>query len=142
MLNSVGTTQTFSISELAEEFGVTSRALRLYQEEGLLQPEREGTKRVYSERCRVRLRLILRGKRLGWSLSEIRDSFDLYDSGLGEEGQLVAMLGKLEQRAETLQSQRDDVEHALEELAQIMLNARRALKQIRSNAKQKQLDQE
>ncbi|MCH8177375.1 MAG: MerR family DNA-binding transcriptional regulator [Proteobacteria bacterium] len=79
---------TYSISELSREFQVTSRALRLYEEEGLLSPQRVGTRRIYSERERVRLRLVLRGKRLGWSLSDIKESFNLYDSSHGEEAQL------------------------------------------------------
>ena len=90
--------RTYAIGELAEEFGITSRTLRVYEEQGLLDPQREGTRRIYNERNRVRLRLILRGKRLGWSLSEIRESFDLYDSSLGEAAQLEAMLEKLQQR--------------------------------------------
>ena len=98
--------KTYTIGELAEEFGVTSRALRLYEEEGLLDPQREGTRRIYNERNRVRLRLILRGKRLGWSLSEIRESFDLYDSSLGEEAQLLWMLEKLAQRRASLKAQK------------------------------------
>ena len=67
---------TWSIGELAAEFGITSRTLRVYEEESLLDPAREGTRRIYNERNRVRLRLILRGKRLGWSLSEIRVRFE------------------------------------------------------------------
>ena len=123
---------TYSIGQLAQEFGISSRALRLYEEEGLLDPDREGTRRIYNERNRVRLRLILRGKRLGWSLSDIRESFDLYDSQLGEQAQLEAMLSKLNQRREILESQRRDVEHALAELNQITTNARQALDNIRS----------
>lgn len=122
----------YSIGQLAEEFGVTSRALRLYEEEGLLNPRREGTRRIYHERDRVRLRLILRGKRLGWSLAEIRESFDLYDSSLGEEAQLEWMLGKLAERRDTLEAQRRDVEHALEELEEITRNAQDALDGIRA----------
>lgn len=123
--------RTYSIGELAEEFGVTSRALRLYEEEQLLDPLREGTRRIYKERDRVRLRLILRGKRLGWSLAEIRESFDLYDSSHGEEAQLEWMLDKLDQRRDTLLAQRKDVEHALDELEQIAENAEAALRDIR-----------
>ena len=124
-------TRTYAIGELAEEFGVTSRALRLYEEEGLLKPCREGTRRIYGERDRVRLRLILRGKRLGWSLSEIRESFDLYDSSLGEEAQLERMLEKLAQRRETLRAQRRDIDHALEDLETISANCEAALAEIR-----------
>jgi len=124
--------KTYSIGELAEEFGVTSRALRLYEEEGLLDPQREGTRRIYNERNRVRLRLILRGKRLGWSLSEIRESFDLYDSSLGEEAQLEWMLDKLAQRRESLMEQSKDIENALQDLDRITTNAEQALRGIRS----------
>ncbi len=124
--------KTYSIGELAEEFGVTSRALRLYEEEGLLDPQREGTRRIYNERNRVRLRLILRGKRLGWSLSEIRESFDLYDSSLGEEAQLEWMLDKLAQRRQSLMEQSKDIENALQDLERITTDAEQALRGIRS----------
>ena len=124
-------TQTYSIGQLAAEFDVTSRALRLYEEESLLNPDREGTRRIYNERDRVRLRLILRGKRLGWSLSEIRESFDLYDSSLGEAAQLEWMLVKLAERRDMLESQRRDVEQALDDLQEITENARDALDAIR-----------
>lgn len=123
--------KTYAIGELAAEFGVTSRALRLYEEEGLLNPLREGTRRIYRERDRVRLRLILRGKRLGWSLSDIRESFDLYDSSLGEEVQLERMLEKLDDRREQLRTQRQDIDHALEDLETIAANCEAALAEIR-----------
>ena len=121
----------YGIGELAAEFDVTSRALRLYEEEGLLEPRREGTRRIYSERDRVRLRLILRGKRLGWSLADIRESFALYDSDLGEEKQLEHMLEKLAERRAALQAQRRDIEHALEDLETIAANCETALDEIR-----------
>jgi DNA-binding transcriptional MerR regulator len=124
--------KTYTIGELAEEFGITSRALRLYEEEGLLDPQREGTRRIYKERNRVRLRLILRGKRLGWSLSEIRESFDLYDSSLGEEAQLEWMLDKLAQRRDSLMAQRKDINNALQDLERIATDAEQALQGIRS----------
>jgi DNA-binding transcriptional MerR regulator len=125
--------RTYSIGELAEEFGVTSRALRLYEEEGLLDPLRDGTRRIYNERNRVRLRLILRGKRLGWSLAEIRESFDLYDSDQGEAAQLESMLEKLAQRRELLLAQKRDVEHALEEVERLAADADAALLDIRAS---------
>jgi len=124
--------RTFSIGELASEFEITSRALRLYEEEGLLAPLRDGTRRIYSESNRTRLRLILRGKRLGWSLSEIKELFDLYDSSHGEEAQLELMLDKLRQRRQTLEAQRRDIDHALEELERISENAQDALTAIRA----------
>ena len=125
--------RTYAIGELAGEFGVTSRALRLYEEEGLLEPRREGTRRIYSERDRVRLRLILRGKRLGWSLSEIRESFDLYDSCLGEQAQLERMLEKLAARRDMLNAQRLDIDHALEDLETIAANCESALAELRAS---------
>lgn len=124
--------RTFSIGELASEFEITSRALRVYEEEGLLAPLRDGTRRIYSESNRTRLRLILRGKRLGWSLSEIKELFDLYDSSHGEEAQLELMLDKLRQRRQTLEAQRRDIDHALEELERISANAQDALTAIRA----------
>ncbi len=125
-------TNTYTISELAGEFGVTSRALRLYEESKLLAPKREGTKRIYAERDRVRLRLVLRGKRLGWSLAEIRESFDLYDSNLGEEAQLYYLLEKLDARRITLETQKQDVELALVDLGHIADNAQMVLSSIQS----------
>jgi len=124
--------RTYGIGELAEEFGITSRTLRVYEEQGLLDPRREGTRRIYSERNRVRLRLILRGKRLGWSLSEIRESFDLYDSSLGETAQLESMLDKLQQRRAALLAQRADIDNALRDLDQVEGNARQSLDEIRA----------
>ncbi|MDH3760677.1 MAG: MerR family DNA-binding transcriptional regulator [Gammaproteobacteria bacterium] len=124
--------RTYSIGELAEEFGVTSRALRLYEEEGLLDPEREGTRRIYNERNRVRLRLILRGKRLGWSLSEIRESFDLYDSDHGEEAQLELMLDKLCKRHDMLVEQKKDIDNALADVERLTNDASQALEELRS----------
>ena len=124
--------RTYAIGELASEFQVTSRTLRLYEEEGLLKPQRAGTRRIYSERNRVRLRLILRGKRLGWSLAEIKELFDLYDSSHGEEAQLELMLAKLEQRRERLEAQKRDIENALEDLERIVGNAQNALHQIKT----------
>lgn len=132
MNSTESTKQTYSIGELAEEFGITSRALRLYEEERLLGPLRDGTRRIYKERDRVRLRLILRGKRLGWSLSEIRELFDLYDSSLGEQAQLGLMLEKLAHRRDMLLEQKNDIDHALQELDRIVANAEQALEGIES----------
>jgi len=131
-----GSDRSYSIGELAEEFGITSRTLRVYEEQGLLDPQREGTRRIYNERNRVRLRLILRGKRLGWSLSEIRESFDLYDSSLGEAAQLESMLVKLRQRRKALLAQREDIDNALHDLEQVEANARQSLDHLRA-AKQR-----
>ena len=124
--------QTYTIGELANEFDVTSRALRLYEESELLSPRREGTKRIYAERDRVRLRLILRAKRLGWSLSEVKEIFDLYDSSnQGEAAQLVLLLEKLAERRKFLKMQQQDIKNSLEDLENIADNAQQALAEIR-----------
>ncbi|MCP4494458.1 MAG: MerR family DNA-binding transcriptional regulator, partial [Gammaproteobacteria bacterium] len=120
-------TSTYTIGELANEFDVTSRALRLYEESFLLTPQRQGTRRIYSERDRVRLRLILRGKRLGWSLADVKEVFDLYDSSHGEEAQLVLMLEKLGERHKFLKTQQKDIENSLEDLENVTTNAEQAL---------------
>ena len=126
-------TKIYTIGELSREFDVTSRALRLYEESDLLTPGREGTRRIYTERDRVRLRLILRGKRLGWSLAEIKEIFDLYDSTeAGEEAQLVVMLEKLDERRKFLKMQQKDIELALEDLESVAANAEATLADIRS----------
>ena len=128
-------TNTYTISELAREFDVTSRALRLYEESGLLAPKREGTRRIYVDRDRVRLRLVLRGKRLGWSLAEIRESFNLYDSNMGEQAQLNYLLEKLDAQRDILETQKQDIELALEDLDHIADNARSVLSKIHSGHK-------
>lgn len=120
----------YSISDLSKQFDVTSRALRLYEESGLLAPVREGSRRIYSERDRVRLRLILRGKRLGCSLAEIREIFDIYDTETGQKDQLVFFLQTLDNRLKTLELQKQDVENALEDVIKIRKNAQEALDQI------------
>ena len=110
------TQRSFSITELAVEFGVTTRTIRHYEEQGLLSPTREGTSRVFSHRDRVRLKLALRGKRLGFSLSEIRELFELYDLARDENRQLEVFLVKLEKRRALLEQQREDIEVMLNEI--------------------------
>jgi len=106
----------FSISDLAKEFDVTTRAIRFYEDEKLLMPGRVGRQRIYSARDRVRLKLILRGKRLGFSLSEVREIIDMYDLDSGEAGQLRYFLERISQRRKTLEQQRHDIELTLKEL--------------------------
>ena len=108
---------TYSISDLAKEFGVTTRTIRHYEDERLLAPRREGTTRLFSQRDRVRLKLALRGKRLGFSLSEIRELFELYDMTRDEKRQLHEFLAKLESHRALLSQQREDVEIMLNEIA-------------------------
>jgi DNA-binding transcriptional MerR regulator len=110
-------TTTYTISDLAREFGVTTRTIRHYEDEGLLCPRREGTNRLFANRDRVRLKLALRGKRLGFSLAEIRELFDLYDLAHDEKRQLQEFLTKLEKRRAMIEQQREDMEVMLNELA-------------------------
>jgi DNA-binding transcriptional MerR regulator len=109
----------YSISDLAQEFNLTTRAIRFYEDEGLLQPGRSGRRRVYGTRDRVRLKLIVRGKRLGFSLSEVRDIIEMYDLDSGEAGQLRYFLEQIQERREALEQQRHDIDLTLEELDNI-----------------------
>lgn len=107
---------TFSISDLAREFGVTTRAIRFYEDQGLLNPDREGRRRIYGRRDRTRLKLTLRGKRLGFALSEIREILDLFDSPMGEEVQLQYFLRVLNRHRTVLEQQKADIEAVLREI--------------------------
>ena len=109
----------FSITDLAREFAVTNRAIRFYEDEGLISPERDGQRRVYSQRDRIRLMLILRGRRLGFSLKEIREIIDLYDADPNEVAQLRHFLAKIRERRDQLRSQQDDIQAILTELDNI-----------------------
>ena len=109
----------YSISDLAQEFNLTTRAIRFYEDEGRLQPGRSGRRRVYSARDRVRLKLILRGKRLGFSLSDVRDIIEMYDLDAGETGQLRYFLDQIQERREALEQQRSDIDLTLRELDEI-----------------------
>ena len=122
--------EQFSISELSQEFDVTTRAIRFYEDEGLLEPQREGRQRVYSSRDRVRLKLILRGKRLGFSLSEIGDIIDMYDSEPGEVGQLQYFIEKISVRRKTLKQQRDVIDVTLKELDSIENQCRKSMTRL------------
>ncbi len=108
---------TYSISDLAKEFGVTTRTLRHYEAEGLVAPRREGTNRLFSHRDRVRLKLALRGKRLGFTLAEIRELFELYDSARDERRQMQEFLAMLERRRARLKQQYEDIEVMLNEFS-------------------------
>lgn len=100
---------TYSISDLAREFDVTTRTIRFYEDEGLLSPERRGQTRIYSARDRVLLKLILRGKRLGFSLAECGELFNLYDPEHGNLAQLQLMLNKLAERRSAMEQQLNDI---------------------------------
>ena len=108
--------ESLGIGDLAREFSVTTRTIRFYEGEGLLQPGRQGQNRIYGNRERVRLKLILRGKRLGFSLREIREMLDLYDAPAGEFAQLRHFIAKIEERRDALMRQREDIDQVLSEL--------------------------
>lgn len=106
----------YSISELASEFDVTTRTIRFYEEKGLLQPAREGTRRIYSAADRTTLRLILRGKRLGFSLDESAAIIAMYDSPSGSRKQLEALVEKIREKRMVLQQQMSDLKLTLLDL--------------------------
>jgi len=107
---------TYSISELARELDITTRAIRFYEEQGMLCPERRGLERVYSARDKVTLKLILRGKRIGFSLAECKDLISLYDPSGGNQKQLQTMLGKITERRGQLEQQLLDIQQMQLEL--------------------------
>ena len=108
--------ENFSISDLSDEFGVTARALRFYEDEGLIAPERRGTQRIYSHRDRARLAWILRGKRVGFSLGEIREMIDLYDLDDGRRVQREVSIERCRARIALLERQKQDIDAAIAEL--------------------------
>lgn len=120
----------YTITELAREFDITPRAIRFYEDQGLISPKREGAggrTRVYSGRERTRLKLTLRGKRLGLTLSEIKDLVDMYESPKDSTAQLKRFQAVLAQHRETLERQREDIEITLDEIAAHEAECRRLL---------------
>ena len=122
---------TFSISDLAKEFALTTRAIRFYEDERLIAPTRSGRTRVYGPRERTRLKLILRGKRLGLSLGEIREILDLYDTNIDQVPQLRKFLEILENRRALLLQQREDIDAVLAEVDALLRQNRRLLERGR-----------
>ncbi|WP_444994022.1 MerR family transcriptional regulator [Aliikangiella sp. IMCC44359] len=111
--------KTYSISELSKEFNITPRSIRHYEDERLISPDREGSQRIYRKKDKVRLHLILRGKRIGFSLSEIREIISMYDLPSGEEKQKELLITKIAERRDALYQQQQDIETMLVELDQL-----------------------
>lgn len=108
--------ETYTITELAKEFDITTRAIRFYEDQGLISPHREGQKRIYSPKDRVRLKLILRGKRLGFTLAESRALIDMYDPNSDNQKQLHQFLSILDEKESLLEQQLQDIEYMKIEL--------------------------
>ena len=122
--------RTWTIAEIADEFAVTHRTIRHYEELKLISPERRGTARIYHRRERTRLNLILRGKRLGFPLEEIRTIIDLYDEPTGQASQLRYVLDQIHDRRERLERRRRDIEDALSELGEFERRCRSDLRDL------------
>lgn len=118
---------TYTISELAKEFDITPRAIRFYEDQGLIAPLREGSRRIYSARDRTRLKLTLRGKRLGFTLQEVKEMVDMYESPQDTLPQLEHFMAKLAGQRELLEQQREDLEITLSEIAAFEQQCRRLL---------------
>lgn len=129
MLHNTMNKDAYTITELAKEFGVTTRTIRFYEDQGLLSPARDGRNRVYSKRDRVRLKLTLRGKRLGFSLGDVRELFDLYDSARDEAAQLNHCLAILANRRAQLEQQKEDIDAMLAEIGVFEIHCRQSLAQ-------------
>jgi len=124
---------TSTIADLAAEFDVTARAIRHYEDVGLLSPERRGTTRVFHSRDRIRLALILRGKRLGFSLDQIAKIVNMYDDQPGEAGQLEYLLDQIAVRRAELEQRRRDIEQTLDELDVVDRRCREDLQRVRAS---------
>ena len=105
---------TYSISELAHEFDITPRTIRYYEDEGLITPTREGQTRIYSHKDKIRLKLTLRGNRLGFSLAEIRELFDMYDTDRSSKTQLHSMIQLIDAKRQSLRQQLEDIQMVME----------------------------
>lgn len=123
--------QTYTIGELAREFDITPRSIRFYEEQSLLSPRRTGQNRIYNNKDQVRLKLILRGKRLGFSLAEIKNLFELYDSNPDSAVQLKTMLNMTEQKRAHLRQQLEDIQMLMNELDEVENRCREELEQLK-----------
>ena len=129
--------RNFSISELSQEFDVTTRSIRFYEDQGLLKPARRGQTRIFSTKDRVRLKLILRGKRMGFSLAETKELFDLWDETLtGNEKQLLKMLEILGARRDQLEQQKNDIAQAEMEIDTAEARCRESLDELQKKKQQ------
>ena len=123
--------RTFTVRELADELGVTTRTLRFYEAEGLVSPQRAGTSRVYTQRDRARLRLILRGRRFGMSVAECREIVDMYDGAASSERrQLEVLLGRLDEIATDLRARQADLRRTLGEIGDVAEQCRSRLREL------------
>jgi DNA-binding transcriptional MerR regulator len=122
---------TFNIGELAREYDITTRSIRFYEDQGLLSPTRQGQTRIYSQKDRVRLKLLLRGKRLGFSLAEIKNIFELYDTEATEEKQMHTMLALINEKRQQLEQQKADIIAVLEELDQLEQGCQESLRNLK-----------
>lgn len=123
--------QTFTIGELAKEFDITPRSIRFYEEQGLITPSRTGQNRIYNNKDRVRLKLILRGKRLGFSLAEVNNLFELYDTNPDSAIQLETMLSMTEQKRAVLRQQLEDIQMLMGELDEVEARCREELAELK-----------
>ena len=123
-------TRTWTIGELASEFDTTLRTIRFYEDRGLLTPERQGTTRIFHDRDRVRLQLILRGKRLGFTLDEIAHVINMYDETPGRRGQLEFLIADIDKRRHALLAKRRDLDESLSELDELEARCRADLARL------------
>ena len=126
--------QSWTIGDLADEFGVTLRTIRHYEDVGLLSPARRGTQRVFDSRQRIRLQLVLRGKRLGFSLPEIATIVNMYDEQPGESGQLQYLLDQIDVRRAELQQMRRDIDDTMVQLDRVAARCREDLAALQRHA--------
>jgi DNA-binding transcriptional MerR regulator len=123
--------RTWTIRQLADELGVTTRTLRFYEAEGLVSPQRDGTNRIYTQRDRARLRLILRGRRFGMTLPECREIVDMYNGAVSSERrQLETLLGRLDEIATDLRARQDDLRRTVTEVADVAEQCRTRLREL------------
>lgn len=126
-------TTIYSIGELAREFDITTRSIRFYEDQGLLSPQRQGQTRLYTNKDRVRLKLILRGKRLGFSLAETKNLFDLYDMENSSARQLHTVLALIDDKKMSLKQQLEDIKVLLVELTNLEDRCRDELAELEAN---------